>query len=221
MIGEQRMKKFIRFGICIIILILIVCIIIFVSLKKSKRNSIQGEKRINTEETKSKRAKKQEYRVSNYNIEVESYNEKDSVLYKYTIYNAQGKKLYEDKDLNKEPVIEELDDGIISIGHSAGIGLYMVQYYDKSDARVSEFFTTPLDLKNRKVIYLNKKNLVVQDIFNKSNYYKEIRLNMADTVEPYSAIKSAEFIDDDMIRVVYLTGTDYKEVTETFHLNYK
>lgn len=219
MIGEQNMKKNIKYGICIIILILIVCIIIFISLERSKRDTTQGVNRANIETTNSKSAKKQECTVSNSNIEVESYNGKDTVLYKYTIYNNQEKKIYEEDDLNKEPVIEELDNGIISIVTSAGTGLCMVQYYDKLNARVSDIFTNPLDLKGEKVIYFDKNKLVVQDIFNKLNYYKEIQLNTTDTADPNNAIKSAEFIDDDKIRVIYFSGTDYKKVTETFYLN--
>lgn len=196
-----------------------VCIIIFISLKRSKRDTTQGVDRTNIEETNSKSAMRQEYTVSNGNIEVESYNEKGAVIYKYTIYNTQGKKIYENDGLNKEPVIEELDDEIISIGTSAGTGLYIVQYYDKLNARVSDVFTNPLDLKGKKVIYFDKNKLVVQNIFNKSNYYNEIKLNTTDMAVPNNAIKSAEFIDDDTIRVIYFSGTDYKEVTETFHLN--
>jgi hypothetical protein len=213
------MKKNIKYGICIIILILIVCIIIFISLERSKRDTTQEANRTNIEETSSKSAKNQEPSVSNSNIEIESYNGKDAVLYKYTICNNQGKKIYEDDDLNKEPVIEELDDGIISIGTSAGTGLWMVKYYDKLNARVSDIFTNPLDLKGEKVIYFDKNKIVVQNVFNKSNYYKEIKLDTTDTADPNNAIKSAEFIDDDTIRVIYFSGTDYKEVTEIFHLN--
>lgn len=213
------MKKNIKHGICIIIFVLIVCIIIFISLERNKRDTTQGANRTNVEETNSKSANRQECTVSNSNIEVQSYYEKDAVLYKYTIYNDQKKKIYEDEDLNKEPIIEELDNGIISIGNSAGTGLWLVKYYDKLNARVSDIFTNPLDLKGEKVIYFDKNKLVVQNIFNKSNYYKEIKLNTTDTADPNNAIKSAEFIDDDTIRVVYFSGTDYKEVTETFHLN--
>lgn len=213
------MKKNIKYGIYIIILILIVGIIIFTSLEKSKSDTNQGTNKTNIEKNNSKSSEKQERSVSNSNIEVESYNGKDAVLYKYTIYNNQGKKVYEDDDLSKEPVIEELDNEIISIVTSAGTGLCMVQYYDKFNDRVSDIFTNPLDLKGEKVIFFNKNKLVVQNIFNKLNYYKEIKLNTTDTADPNNAIKSAEFIDDNQIRVIYFSGTDYKEVTEKFYLN--
>lgn len=213
------MKKNIKYGIYIIILILIVGIIIFTSLEKSKSDTNQGTNKTNIEKNNSKSSEKQERSVSNSNIEVESYNGKDTVLYKYTIYNNQGKKVYEDDDLSKEPVIEELDNEIISIVTSAGTGLCMVQYYDKFNDRVSDIFTNPLDLKGEKVIFFNKNKLVVQNIFNKLNYYKEIKLNTTDTADPNNAIKSAEFIDDNQIRVIYFSGTDYKEVTEKFYLN--
>lgn len=211
------MKQNIKYGISMIILILIAGIIIFATIKKSKINMIQGENKISTEEINGK--SDQEDKVSNSKVEIESYNGKDTFLYKYTIYNAQGEAVYSEKDLYREPIIKELGDDIISIGHSAGTGLFIVQYYDKLNDKFSEVFTNPLDLKNNKVIYFTKNNLVVQNIYKKSKYYKKIKLNATDTADPSNVIKSAKFIDDNTIRVTYFTGTDYKEVTETLQLN--
>ena len=54
-------------------------------------------------------------------------------------------------------------------------------------------------------------------MFDKSNYYKEVKLDMRDTAEPNSAIKSAEFLDDNTVKVTYFSEDD-EEITKKIKL---
>lgn len=59
--------------------------------------------------------------------------------------------------------------------------------------------------------------MIIQDMFDKSNYYKEVKLDMRDTAEPNSAIKSAEFLDDNTVKVTYFSEDD-EEITKKIKL---
>ena len=67
---------------------------------------------------------------------------------------------------------------------------------------------------------LFRSKVIVRDIFDKTEYYKEIssfQKPFSDVVEPITDVK---FVNDGTgIEVSYLTGVDYKEVTEIIKLN--
>ena len=130
------------------------------------------------------------------------------------MYSKQGKLLYEEKNVSKYPNIKKIQTDKFSVGISAGASTYLVRYFDVLNEKVSDVFMTPLDIMDNKIIWFDGK-IVVQDIFDKSRYYKEIELKASDAAFP---IVFAQFLSADTIQIRYMTGYDYEEKTETFRL---
>ena len=53
----------------------------------------------------------------------------------------------------------------------------------------------------------------------KSRYVKEFRIDFSPSVAPATLIKEAEFVNDDELKITYLSGEDYNEMTEILLLN--
>ena len=49
-------------------------------------------------------------------VEVETYKENEEVLYKYTLLNSEGKNVYEETGLYREPNVEQLDNEVVRVG---------------------------------------------------------------------------------------------------------
>lgn len=160
------------------------------------------------------------YEESNKNkfVEVEMYKEKEEILYKYTLFNSKGKNVYEETALYREPHIERLENEIIKIGISAGSSVYQVRYFEPMNGKVSEIYYTPWDESNNKLIRFENRKIIIQDMFDKSNYYQEEELNMQDTADPNSAIKSAEFLDANTVKVTYFSEDNNEKITKTIKL---
>lgn len=150
-------------------------------------------------------------------VEVETYKENEEVLYKYTLLNSEGKNVYEETGLYREPNVEQLDNEVVRVGVSAGSSVYQVRYFGTINSKISEIYYTPWDEYNNKLIRFENKKMIIQDMFDKSNYYKEVKLDMRDTADPNSAIKSAEFLDDNTVKVTYFSEDD-EEITKKIKL---
>ena len=129
----------------------------------------------------------------------------------------EGKNVYEETGLYREPNVEQLDNEVVRVGVSAGSSVYQVRYFDTINSKISEIYYTPWDEYNNKLIRFENKKMIIQDMFDKSNYYKEVKLDMRDTAEPNSAIKSAEFLDDNTVKVTYFSEDD-EEITKKIKL---
>jgi len=149
-------------------------------------------------------------------IKVEPCNSEEEILYQYTLFDAEGNVTHIESDLNREPNIEELDNGIIKIAIGAGTAVNMVRYYDSINNKVSENFITPWDEYGTKLIRFEINKLIVQDMFDESAFYKEYDISLSPTAVAENMIESARFIDDNTVEVVYLTGEEQREVTEIF-----
>ena len=57
-------------------------------------------------------------------VEVETYKENEEVIYKYTLLNSEGKNVYEETGLYREPNVEQLDNEVVRVGVSAGSSVY-------------------------------------------------------------------------------------------------
>ncbi len=111
----------------------------------------------------------------------------------------------------------KLDNDVVRVGVSAGSSVYQVRYFDTINSKISEIYYTPWDEYNNKLIRFENKKMIIQDMFDKSNYYKEVKLDMRDTADPNSAIKSAEFLDDNTVKVTYFSEDD-EEITKKIKL---
>jgi hypothetical protein len=142
--------------------------------------------------------------------------------YAYTLYNDVGDVVVFDF-ANVLPTIEYVTSKLLSIrtGHSSGFILYT--YYDISRESISISYENPIaiDSDRNLVAYLyfdiNKNPiLIIRDIFNKTNYYKEFTLDIA-SIYP-GIVEYVEFLPNNELKITYYKGKDLVKTTEIFLL---
>lgn len=137
--------------------------------------------------------------------------------YHFWIFNNNGEVMYEDT-LGKKPDFTNPQNNILRLHIGGGI-VTQYQFYDISESLVSPFYSNPSLIENEKIVYMTfedgKIKLIVSDLVDKSKFYKEYERDFSPTETPYSDLRSAKFVDSNNLQVTYLTGSNYKEVTET------
>jgi hypothetical protein len=98
---------------------------------------------------------------------------------------------------------------------------WKLRYYDVVNGRVSQYFYTPIQSSDKLIAYFSsigdERVLIVQDIFDKSTYYKEIRRDFS--ILCYLGTSPAEFINNNTQLVIsYWANPDDEIVTETIDL---
>ena len=122
----------------------------------------------------------------------------------------------------KEPRVLIVSDNLLRITVQAGTGRGSIwgYYYDIEKDVSSQVFYWIYDQYDGMVAYGYVSKVIVRDIFDEGGYYLEI----ASFKEPFSPqtvepIINVEFINDGRsVRVTYVTGAHYQEVTEVFDL---
>ena len=106
-----------------------------------------------------------------------------------------------------------------TIQAGTGRGTQWGYFYDVKKDAFSRVFNSIYDQYDEFVAYRDSGKVIVRDIFDKSNYYTEItsfKESFSDAAEP---VLSVEFINNGKsLKVLYLTGSDYREFTETIDL---
>ncbi len=127
--------------------------------------------------------------------------QRDSFDYEYSIYDNEGNTVYHENTKGKLPQIDKLSEKLLDIHLSFGSGIIRHLYYDIENDRLSQEFYYVVALKNDIIAYIgeaeneNKQNksLIIQNIYDKDKYCKEINLNLSKEPMP---IDNAEFSDD-------------------------
>ena len=108
----------------------------------------------------------------------------------------------------------------LTIQTGTGIGTQYGYFYLVDEMKFSETFQSILDQSGNLVAYIDKEKVVVRDIFDKTKYDKEIsafRDPFSNVAQP---ITNASFSQDSKtITVTYLTGDNFREVSETLFLH--
>lgn len=150
-------------------------------------------------------------------VRVEQY---DRNVYKYDFYNVKGEKIYEEKNLHSEPIIKQLNTGIIKIIIPAGAGVNQVRYYDYKTEKISDIFNTPWDERENKIIRFEKNRAIIQNMFEKKTY-QEIKLDIKDVVDPNLVVKEAKFIENNKVKIVYTSQDKNEEKTRIVKIRVK
>ena len=144
----------------------------------------------------------------------------DLVYYCY-FYNNDHEVIKEEGPLGKLPTVTIVGENLLRFTLQAGTGISTRRgyYYDTANMVFSEVFTGIFDECNGKVACVGMNKVVVSDIFDRSKYLKEFS-NFTFPFSPSATpITNIEFSEDcSSIKITYLTGEDYQEVTETFSL---
>lgn len=111
----------------------------------------------------------------------------------------------------------------LTLDYGYGSNIWYERYYDLSNGRISRFFERSIQISNELVAYFMVRDfddaivLVIQNVFDQSNYYKEITRDFSDFV--LKDYVEAEFLEDDTkLKISYWIKPDDQKVTEIIDL---
>ena len=143
--------------------------------------------------------------------------------YSYKVTDYKDRVLALEENLTKLPKQQYLQHDIVGICIQAGTGLSTnyATYYDLENSLISETFYYVLTAEDRYVVYADRRNdehfIIVRDIFDKEQYYKEYKLENVSPVAADFAI-CGDFDSDGNIIITYLSRDDYKKTEYTIEL---
>lgn len=139
----------------------------------------------------------------NYNI----YEKEGNFKYYYTVNTPSGI-LYESEKLNNKPNVKEYENGVIEISISHG-NTGLRKYFDVNNNFISQDYKDVFESNGNLCVYANPFNLmeiIVQDIFDKEEYYKTITFDFE--LRPTS-IEKVEIDEKNLaIKVTYYDEND-------------
>lgn len=150
------------------------------------------------------------------------YKENDNQV-RYEIYNPEGKIALSEK--TDRPIeINMISDDTIDIGIDMGTGITIHKYYNANENIFSGEFTNVLTNSDKLIAYidvskenpLENRKVVVQNIFDKSLFYEEFKLNFSNVDTP---VIEAEFSKDGAcLLLTYLSREKQTQTSEILDL---
>lgn len=159
-------------------------------------------------------------------VESESYYtviDNGDFSYTYEIRDMKGNMLLYESQCKRQPHIEMLGDNLLKcmISYGTGNTTNVTFYVNVETGVISEDFMCVYDEHEGRTayyLYVNSKHyMIVQDIFDKEAFYKEIEIteNVL-TIEP---VVSCEFSEDGKsLELVCKVGEDYTETPITLNI---
>lgn len=142
--------------------------------------------------------------------------------YNYVVKDINDNVLLSDEGISREPKVKVINEKLLSVSVQTGTGISTrwTIYCDVFNARISDTYYSVLGEYRENVVFVNHDNgdysVVIQDIFNKEEYYKEIILEDASKVT--DPIVDFEKLDDDKVKIVYLKGDNFLETELTIEI---
>ena len=149
-----------------------------------------------------------------------SITRNDDLTYSYKIVDKNGNVLFSKDNATREPDVEQVNTYILGLKVQTGTGqsTNWAVYCDVENSKVSEAFQYVLMAQGNYVLYANYENgehsIIVQDIFDKSQYYKKHILANCSPVAGDIVI-GAKPNGEGIAIVTYLTGENYTETELT------
>jgi hypothetical protein len=144
--------------------------------------------------------------------------------YRYEIYNNDGILVKNERVWPFPSIATICDNTILSITRGVGTGTFQTQYYDIERDLFSEIFEMPFAAEHGMVVYADIVGggfiLVVRDIFDASNFYKEFELDFSPTAIPANVVYHVEFLDSKRLLLTYLSGVEHDERTAILNLDW-
>ena len=161
---------------------------------------------------------------ADYDIhELYQITDNEDYTYNYVVKDKNNNILISNEGISREPEINVINEYLLSVSVQAGTGISTrwTIYCDVLNGNVSETYYSVLGEYDENVVFVNYDNsaycIVIQNIFNRELFYKEIVLEDASPVaEP---VVSFEIEDKGAAKVVYLKGEDYSETEVMIDLN--
>ena len=141
----------------------------------------------------------------------------------YDVYNSDGEIVLSEKT-DRPLAINMINDDIIDIEIGMGTGITIHKYYDVGANIFSQDFSyvfsgfdeliTYIDVPKEKP--LENRKVIVQNIFDKSLFYKEFQLDFSKVDTP---VVEARFSKDGAyLQIVYLSGEEQRQTSEMLDL---
>lgn len=136
----------------------------------------------------------------------------------YDIYNLEGKIVLSEKT-DRPLEINMINDDIIDIEIGMGTGITMHKYYSVGENVFSQEFPYVLSNLDKLIAYIDvpkekpveSRKVVVQNIFDKSLFYKEFQLDFSNIDTP---VVEAEFSEDGAsLQLTYLSGKEQTQIS--------
>ncbi len=149
-------------------------------------------------------------------LDMYSITQTDTFTYAYKVVDKNGTVLFSGETNTKLPKVTQVNTHTLEVTVQTGTGLATnwAVYCDVENSKLSETFQYVLMAQGDYVIYAKSNNgepsVVVQNIFDKSEYYKEYVLTNCSPVAG-DPVLSAKPDGEGRAVVTYLTGEDYKE----------
>ena len=158
-------------------------------------------------------------------FEVLDKSTEDTQLYEYVIYNKYGK-VARKEEAGREPHIVLLQNGLLEIMISCGSPAQLYRYYDiNNDVFSNEsFWNRALVLEDGKIVYMSidegskQSMLVIQDIFDKNKYYKEVHRDFSPFAVPSMLLKETRVLENGNLEITYFKGEEQSLETEIIDL---
>lgn len=160
-----------------------------------------------------------QYEVKERYYEIHDITKHERPLYQYYIFNGNHE-VVDYGIIYAFPKVTK-SGSIIKLCIQVAEHVICCRYIDIEEGCYSYWFTNPVAENETMVVYTDQggaTKLIIQDIFDKSKYYREFERDFAYKQWP---LVSAKFISDGkQLRVKYITreGGYYKEITETLDL---
>ncbi len=147
----------------------------------------------------------------------------DSFNFYYQILDNKGKVLYEEK-VEKGPLsVDYVDDDVIEIKVGKGTGVSIRKYYSLKRDMLSEEYTYVFAIAGEMAAYVYAPNenamtdrkIAVCNVFDRNLYYKEFKLDFAQTDTP---IIEGKFSSDESKLEVEYYKEDFSVTTEILEI---
>ncbi|MDP4120584.1 MAG: hypothetical protein Q8876_05975 [Bacillota bacterium] len=147
----------------------------------------------------------------------------DNQTYYYYLYDNKGTIVNEGGFLGRYPKFSSANN-IVSVSLQTGTGIETkwIYFYNTLTNKLSQTFYGVFDECNNLVAYYGQdgKSIIVQDIFDKSQYYREISSFKDTLAKDTSPIINAKFSKDlKSICITYLSQNDHNKISENFNVN--
>lgn len=146
---------------------------------------------------------------------------KDNISFDYYIYDVNKNIVEEQNGLTNLIDVKLLNDNVVDVHINWGTGLSEHHYYSVKRDVFSKKYEFVVAYNNERVAYLDgaiqERCLIVQNVFNKTEYYKEFNLDFSTFITP---VVDASFINNDsQLQVTYYFGDEEIERTVILDLN--
>lgn len=124
--------------------------------------------------------------------------------------------------LSATPTIRAISNDFFEIRTSCGSPCSASAYYDQRGGRISKTFPDVISMLPEPgiVIFVAAGKIMCSSVFSSDKKPLQIKTKwpLAETASVISAVVSAEFLSPASVKLTYLTGAEFKEVTETISL---